>query len=427
MKILGFTCVLLLACYVIDFYKRVFDSFLGVLLMDCVSCLRFLRNDFEFGFLVLRCFRQLVWGFVLYVCLGLGFKVLEVGWQCWGFTQIFCVLGGVWSELRTGFASKTDFDAKNNVKFRSCELEDRFLSEKVDEKKECVDESDGEHGGTLKRDSEFSSCKCGFLEDRFVIEKLGGDKECIAESDDELGCTSKIDADVKSNLKFSSCKCGFLDNQSMIKKTDDDKECMDESDDELECFWSMTEKADDDEECMDESDDELECYDVDKECDVVKLRKLVKIERDRVNAAYVELEEERMAAATAAGETMAMILRLQNEKSVIEMEAHQFRRLAEEKQLHDQEVIESLRWIAMSCQSAVTQLEDQVRSLTQKVGMHLKDDEAEQLEVIDKSFSFNKYNFEDDALEDRLVSSLDLTLSSCMGKSHLETPSHRRN
>lgn len=364
MRILGFTCVLLVVCYVIDFYKRVFDSFLGVVLMDFSCCLRFFQSDFGFGFLVFRCFRQLVWGLVLYGFFGLGFKFLEVGWQCWGFSQCFCVLGGVWSELRTGFSSKSCFEGRSGEKFSSCEVEDEFL-----------------------------------------IEKVGGNEECVDERGDENGCILERDVDVKTDLKLLSCECGILGNRLMIGKCDED------------------------EECVSEGDDGHECYDVDQECDVVRLRELVKIERQRANAANVELEKERMAAATAAEETMAMILRLQKEKSVIEMEAHQYRRLAEEKQLHDQEVIESLRWIAMRCQSAGIQLEDQVRSLKQRIELQLKDVGGAQSVGIDKSFSFNNFNFEDNALEDkffsfhnfnfeddtlddRLVSSLDLALSS---------------
>ncbi|CAI9772701.1 unnamed protein product [Fraxinus pennsylvanica] len=59
-----------------------------------------------------------------------------------------------------------------------------------------------------------------------------------------------------------------------------------------------------------------------EEFDITELRKQVKIERKRANTAYAELEKERAASATAAEEAMAMILRLWNEKSVIEMEAN---------------------------------------------------------------------------------------------------------
>ncbi|KAL8097401.1 hypothetical protein AgCh_030505 [Apium graveolens] len=405
--------------------------------MDCGGCLRVFQSDFGFGFLG---FRQFLLGVVLYGFFGLGFKFLEGGWQCWGFGQWFCVLGGVWSELRSGVFSKSCFDGGSGIKVSSCEVEGEFLIGNVDGNRECgderddgnggtlegdfdvisglkvsscelddrflienvVDERDDENGGTLEIDSKFSSCE---FEDLFLIEKVDGIEECGDERDDECGCTLECDVDGETDIKLFTCKCGILGDRLMI------------------------EKCDEDEECVDEVDDGYECYDVDKECDVVKLRELVKVERERANAANVELEKERMAAATAAEETMAMILRLQKEKSVIEMEAHQYRRLAEEKQLHDQEVIESLRWIAMRCQSAGLQLEDQVRSLKQKVELQLKDDEGAQSVGVDKSFSFYNYNFEDNTLEDkffsfhnfnfeddliddRLVSSLDLALSS---------------
>ncbi|XP_031381125.1 probable myosin-binding protein 5 isoform X2 [Punica granatum] len=51
----------------------------------------------------------------------------------------------------------------------------------------------------------------------------------------------------------------------------------------------------------------------------------------------LELEKERNAAATAADEAMAMILRLQEEKASIEMEARQFQRITEEKSAFDAE------------------------------------------------------------------------------------------
>lgn len=83
----------------------------------------------------------------------------------------------------------------------------------------------------------------------------------------------------------------------------------------------------------------------DVEFDITKLRELLKTERQKLNAVRAELAKERAASATAAAEAMAMILRLQNEKSLLEMESSQYRRLAEEKQIHDQEVIRSLQWL----------------------------------------------------------------------------------
>ncbi|KAH1097846.1 hypothetical protein J1N35_014767 [Gossypium stocksii] len=42
-----------------------------------------------------------------------------------------------------------------------------------------------------------------------------------------------------------------------------------------------------------------------------------------------------------------MILRLQSEKSSVEIDVIQFKRMAEQKQEYDQQVIESLQWIGM--------------------------------------------------------------------------------
>ncbi|XP_057787992.1 protein FLOURY 1-like [Salvia miltiorrhiza] len=92
-------------------------------------------------------------------------------------------------------------------------------------------------------------------------------------------------------------------------------------------------------------DGEKEYKDEDVESDITALRKMLKIEHQKLDAARAELVKERAASATAAEEAMAMILRLQNEKSLLEMEWSQYRRLAEEKQIHDQQVIKSLQWL----------------------------------------------------------------------------------
>ncbi|XP_038905035.1 protein FLOURY 1-like [Benincasa hispida] len=89
----------------------------------------------------------------------------------------------------------------------------------------------------------------------------------------------------------------------------------------------------------------------DDEFDVIKLRELVKIERKQKKEALEELEKERMAAATAAEEAMAMIFRLQHEKSAIEIRANQFHRMMEQKQQYCQEVIECLERIIMEYES----------------------------------------------------------------------------
>ncbi|XP_052204126.1 uncharacterized protein LOC127809405 [Diospyros lotus] len=145
-----------------------------------------------------------------------------------------------------------------------------------------------------------------------------------------------------------------------------------------------------------------------EEVDVLALRKLVKIEKERANTANLELEKERMAATTAAHEAMAMILCLQNEKSLIEMKANQYRRLAEEKQLHDQEVIQSLRWIVMKHESERSLLEHQLSSYRRRLKLLTKGgDEGDESRCINhESLSFFNFTIEDSPA-DALISSLD--------------------
>jgi hypothetical protein len=161
-------------------------------------------------------------------------------------------------------------------------------------------------------------------------------------------------------------------------------------------------------EVLEEDYEENECYDEDEEFDVMALRKLVKIERQRANAANAELEKERMASATAAEEAMAMILRLQTMKSSTEMQANQYRRLAEQKQQYDQEVIRSLRWIVMEHESNRSLFEDQLRLCRKKLKQYMKGDEVDGREGIDASMNFLNSTTTKDCLDDELISSLDM-------------------
>ncbi|KAL2511976.1 protein FLOURY 1-like [Abeliophyllum distichum] len=151
-----------------------------------------------------------------------------------------------------------------------------------------------------------------------------------------LDLTGKFGVDGQFSSKISSCKCGLLNfrkNTNLIDKMGDSRE-------------NFNLYTDSDEECDNNDEDEHEC-DGDENFNVVALKRLIKIERLRANAARAELEKERAAAATAAEEVMAMLLRLQIKKSLIEMEANRYRRLAEEKQLHDHQVIQCLQWFLL--------------------------------------------------------------------------------
>lgn len=120
------------------------------------------------------------------------------------------------------------------------------------------------------------------------------------------------------------------------------------------------------EETDDESGEEKECYVEDDEIDVIKLRKLIKLERNRANAAVLELEKERMAAASAVEELMAKILCLENEKNSTEIQFNQNRIMAELKQQYDDEVIRYLKWV-------ITRLEDQLEFCGKELESNGKD------------------------------------------------------
>jgi hypothetical protein len=77
--------------------------------------------------------------------------------------------------------------------------------------------------------------------------------------------------------------------------------------------------------------------------EVARLREVVRSGCDTISTLHLELEEERNASASATNETMAMIARLQEEKAAIQMEARQYKRMAEEKALYDQEAMDMLK------------------------------------------------------------------------------------
>ncbi|KNA20057.1 hypothetical protein SOVF_055730 [Spinacia oleracea] len=155
-----------------------------------------------------------------------------------------------------------------------------------------------------------------------------------------------------------------------------------------------------------EKEDWKECCHEDQVFDVITLRKMVKVQRQRGYVAQNELDKERMAAASAVDEAMAMILRLQNEKSVLQMQVNQLQRVSEEKQLHDQEVIQSLQWIIMKHESERSILEDQLRMCRGKLKLFMKDEEWDHFDSVCPTPTATQSSFEcrDD---DLLIGSLD--------------------
>ncbi|CAF2111765.1 unnamed protein product [Brassica oleracea var. botrytis] len=90
-------------------------------------------------------------------------------------------------------------------------------------------------------------------------------------------------------------------------------------------------------------------------------------QRQTVKDLHLELEEERKAAASAANETMSMILRLQREKAEIQMEARQFKAFAEEKMTHDQEKLLVLEELLYEKELAIEALTYEVEAYKDKL------------------------------------------------------------
>ncbi|GAB2268040.1 hypothetical protein Dimus_003016 [Dionaea muscipula] len=156
-----------------------------------------------------------------------------------------------------------------------------------------------------------------------------------------------------------------------------------------------------------DDEERREVCDEDEMFDLLALRKLVKVQRRRADAAWTELDKERMAAASAAEEAMAMILRLQNDKSLLQIRVTELQRLAEEKQVHDHEVIQSLQWIIMEHESERSLLEDQLRFCGEKLKLYEKVDEGDLSDCVTPTFSASSPPSRLDGL---LISSLDLDL-----------------
>ncbi|KAK7396801.1 hypothetical protein VNO78_17960 [Psophocarpus tetragonolobus] len=96
------------------------------------------------------------------------------------------------------------------------------------------------------------------------------------------------------------------------------------------------------------------------ECDA--LREAVSSQQKSIQDLYVELEEERNAASSAANETMSMILRLQREKAELQMEARQFKRLVEERTTHDHQELLALEDLLYRREQAIHSLTCEVQA-----------------------------------------------------------------
>ncbi|XP_010498214.1 PREDICTED: uncharacterized protein LOC104775940 [Camelina sativa] len=171
---------------------------------------------------------------------------------------------------------------------------------------------------------EHKDCKNnGFVSDSKMVDGLDRKKPII------LHWSSDV-------LSYENCDRLILRDDDHIKNRDSTAALT-----ETELDEKNHQESEDEKELRFRSDVEDQVF------DVITLRKMVKRERKRGDCMKKELEKERRAAESATEEAMAMLLKLRMEKSVVEMEAIQYKRVAEQKQLYDQEVIQSLQWMLM--------------------------------------------------------------------------------
>ncbi|KAK2649151.1 hypothetical protein Ddye_016640 [Dipteronia dyeriana] len=103
--------------------------------------------------------------------------------------------------------------------------------------------------------------------------------------------------------------------------------------------------------------------------DVRMLEEALEMEKAACAVLHSELEKERAAAATAADEAMAMILRLQEDKALIEMEARQYHCMIEENFAYQEEEMNILKEILVRRERENHFLEKEVEAYRQMKGL----------------------------------------------------------
>lgn len=106
------------------------------------------------------------------------------------------------------------------------------------------------------------------------------------------------------------------------------------------------------------------------------LNRQVRLDRKSLMALYMELDEERSAAAVAANNAMAMITRLQAEKAAVQMDALQYQRMMEEQAEYDQEALQTTKDLLSKREEEIKDLEVEVEAYREKYGI-LRDEEIE--------------------------------------------------
>ncbi|GMI88635.1 hypothetical protein HRI_002532800 [Hibiscus trionum] len=130
-----------------------------------------------------------------------------------------------------------------------------------------------------------------------------------------------------------------------------------------------------------------------QETDVIVLKETLRSQQQLLQKLYSELDVERESSATAANESLSMILRLQSEKASMKMEAIQYKRLAEEKIGHAEESLAILEELIYQKEMEISSLEFQVQAYRYKL-LTLGCDDLNDLE---KQFTSNRLAERNDA------------------------------
>ncbi|KAK8698393.1 hypothetical protein V6N13_114513 [Hibiscus sabdariffa] len=147
----------------------------------------------------------------------------------------------------------------------------------------------------------------------------------------------------------------------------------------------------------------------DTDVTVTVLKETLRSQQQLLQKLYSELDIERESSATAATESLSMILRLQSKKASMKMEAIQYKRLAEEKIGHAAESLAILEQLIYQKEMDISSLEFQVQAYRYKL-LTLGCDDLNDLE---KQFTSNRLAERNDAFNgEKVIKSTIRRLSS---------------
>jgi hypothetical protein len=93
--------------------------------------------------------------------------------------------------------------------------------------------------------------------------------------------------------------------------------------------------------------------------EVFALKRAIHVERKALQLLKRNLDQERSASSSSAKDAVAMIARLQAEKAAVVMEAHQFKRMAEERELHNCKTLSVLKAMLQNKEEETLALENE--------------------------------------------------------------------